>query len=125
MPKNIDQGGAAMPLQIRSLHADPNFAAEASGIDVRTPLTPEQVAAIYQDNAIAIRLGALLLVISAMVVVAYASGGAFAIVGATLFYVSDALIGWTRFVKPIPRGRLVIMVTYHLGQAGLVLSLAG
>ena len=46
------------------------------------------------------------------------------VIGAILFYVSDALIGWTRFVRDVRHGRVAIMVTYHLGQIGLVLSLA-
>jgi alpha-ketoglutarate-dependent 2,4-dichlorophenoxyacetate dioxygenase len=35
-----------MTLKITPLHADPRFAAEVSGIDTKTPLTSEQVAAI-------------------------------------------------------------------------------
>ncbi|HEX6312436.1 MAG TPA: lysoplasmalogenase [Acidimicrobiia bacterium] len=67
---------------------------------------------------------AYMIVISAMVTSAVASVNAWAIVGATLFFVSDALIAETRFVRPVTRGfRVAIMVTYHLGQAGLVLSL--
>ena len=46
-----------------------------------------------------------------------------AIVGAGLFYVSDALIAWNRFVAETRHGRVAIMVTYHLAQVGLVLSL--
>jgi uncharacterized membrane protein YhhN len=48
-----------------------------------------------------------------------------AIAGAFLFCVSDALIGWTRFVSDIANSRVYIMVTYHLAQTGLVLSLLG
>jgi alkenylglycerophosphocholine/alkenylglycerophosphoethanolamine hydrolase len=48
-----------------------------------------------------------------------------AIVGALLFMTSDALIGWTRFVGPLHRAPVTIMVTYHLGQAALVLALVG
>ncbi len=44
--------------------------------------------------------------------------------GALLFYLSDALIGWHRFVRPLSWAPVAIMVTYHLGQTGLVLSLA-
>ncbi len=44
------------------------------------------------------------------------------LVGAVLFLASDALIGWTRFVREIRGGRLVIIVTYHIGQACLVLG---
>lgn len=62
-------------------------------------------------------------VISAMVVCAFGSGDGAAIGGAALFYVSDALIGWGRFVRAYDWGRLAVMVTYHAGQTLLVLSL--
>ena len=61
--------------------------------------------------------------ISTMVVFAFGTGTAFAILGALLFFVSDAVLGWTRFVSQFNRSRLVVMITYHLGQMGLVLSL--
>ena len=61
--------------------------------------------------------------ISAMTISALAVGGALAVAGASFFYVSDALIAETRFVGPRRHGRVAIMVTYHLGQAALVLSL--
>jgi alkenylglycerophosphocholine hydrolase len=63
------------------------------------------------------------LVIGAMVTVAIAVGNAWAIAGAVLFLVSDALIGETRFVAPRSWGPVAVMVTYHLALAGLVLSL--
>jgi uncharacterized membrane protein YhhN len=66
---------------------------------------------------------AYMAVISAMVVCAVGTGDGVAAAGAVLFYASDALIGLTRFVAPHPRGPLAVMVTYHLGQALLVLSL--
>ena len=62
-------------------------------------------------------------VISAMVVAAGASGVALALVAAVAFYVSDALIAWSRFVRDVRHGRLAVMVTYHLAQVGLVVSL--
>jgi len=74
------------------------------------------------------------LVICAMVASAVGTAGrhewragssALAIVGAGLFFVSDALIGWTRFVGDVRWGRVLIMATYHLGQIGLVLGLLG
>ena len=43
--------------------------------------------------------------------------------GGLLFYVSDAVLGWTRFVTDFPAGRVVVMSTYHLVQIGLVLAL--
>ena len=66
---------------------------------------------------------AYVVVIGAMVVSAVASGNALAATGALLFMGSDALIGETRFVHPHRGAGVAIMVTYHLGQAGLVLSL--
>jgi uncharacterized membrane protein YhhN len=62
-------------------------------------------------------------VISAMVVAAIGTGEPLAIAGALLFYCSDALIGWSRFVREYTWAPVVIMITYHLGQLGLVLSL--
>ena len=40
--------------------------------------------------------------------------------GAVLFFVSDSLLAWNRFVRPIHRGRLKNRVPYHLGQILLV-----
>ena len=41
-------------------------------------------------------------------------------VGATLFLVSDALLAWNRFVRPISSARLKVRIAYHLGQILLV-----
>jgi uncharacterized membrane protein YhhN len=62
-------------------------------------------------------------VISAMLVCAVGSLNPVAIAGGVLFYLSDSLIGWGRFVKAHDWGALAVMVTYHLGQVLLVLSL--
>jgi uncharacterized membrane protein YhhN len=67
---------------------------------------------------------AYMVVISAMVASALAAGPVLGAVGAVLFYASDALIAWNRFVQPRPWMPLAIIVTYHVGQAALVLSLA-
>jgi uncharacterized membrane protein YhhN len=64
-----------------------------------------------------------MVVISAMVTLAIATGSPFAGVGAVLFFVSDYVIARDRFVRPLAWAPLAIMVLYHLGQAGLVLSL--
>lgn len=66
---------------------------------------------------------AYVLVITAMVASAAASGNGLALAGAALFMASDALIGETRFVRPRSWGPLAIITTYHVGQALLVLSL--
>jgi uncharacterized membrane protein YhhN len=66
---------------------------------------------------------AYMTVISAMVASAIGTGHLAAVAGATSFYVSDALIAWNRFISETRHGRLAIMVTYHLAQVGLVLSI--
>lgn len=43
--------------------------------------------------------------------------------GALLFYISDLILAWDRFVSPVNNGRLANMITYHLGQAGLVVGI--
>lgn len=68
-------------------------------------------------------VSAYLLSISAMVALAAAGGKPLALAGAVLFYASDGLIAWNRFVRPLPSAQVPVIVTYHLGQAGLVLSL--
>ncbi len=64
------------------------------------------------------------LVIAAMVVAAFGSGQSIAIAGALAFAASDAILGLDRFVWEGPNHRIPVMVLYHLGQAGLVASLA-
>lgn len=58
-----------------------------------------------------------------MVLSAGGTGSPVALLGALLFFYSDALLAWNRFVKPLPYGRIVNMVPYHLGEAFLVVSL--
>ncbi|HSL59301.1 MAG TPA: lysoplasmalogenase [Acidimicrobiales bacterium] len=66
---------------------------------------------------------AYLVVISVMVVAAFGTLVPLALVGATLFYASDAMIGVREFLGPFRHQRVAIMSTYHLGQIGLVLAL--
>lgn len=65
---------------------------------------------------------AYVLVISAMLLFAFGTLDARAMVGAVLFAGSDSLIAWERFIRPRPGGPLTIIVTYHLAQALLVTS---
>ncbi len=61
-----------------------------------------------------------LVVISTMVLAAFGTAAPWAIAGALLFYGSDATLAWNRFVEPRRILALMVMVTYHLAQAGLV-----
>lgn len=40
--------------------------------------------------------------------------------GGFLFYLSDTLLGWNRFVAALPNAQIMIRVTYHLGQMGIL-----
>ena len=42
--------------------------------------------------------------------------------GALLFYASDTMLAWNKFVAPIRNGHLWTIVTYHLGQTLIVLG---
>ena len=66
---------------------------------------------------------AYMVVITAMAAAALSSGRPLAGAGAVLFAASDSMIAWDRFVRPFAAAPVAIMVSYHLGQAGLVLSL--
>jgi uncharacterized membrane protein YhhN len=37
-------------------------------------------------------------------------------IGAVLFFASDAMLAWNRFVAPITQGHLVTIIPYHLAQ---------
>ena len=63
-------------------------------------------------------------VIAVMIATSFGTGIVVGIVGALLFGLSDSVIGWTRFLRDFPHSRVLVMVTYHLGQVGLVLALA-
>ena len=63
---------------------------------------------------------AYMVVITAMVGTVLATDSTWAYLGAVLFLASDTMIGLSRFVRAFTRDRLAIMVTYHLGQLGLV-----
>jgi len=45
-----------------------------------------------------------------------------ACIGAVLFYASDSMLAWDRFLKPLSHARLKVMTTYHLGQIGIILG---
>ncbi len=81
--------------------------------------------AVESNRSLGVPVALYITAISVMFMFATGTFRPAAIVGATLFCLSDSLIGWTRFVKDIPNGRVYIMVTYHLAQVGIVLSLLG
>lgn len=64
---------------------------------------------------------AYLTVISAMVVIAWGTGLALAIVGATAFIISDTVLGWRAFVAERRWMAVTVMMTYHVALVTLAL----
>ena len=48
------------------------------------------------------------------------TAAAWTVSGALLFYISDSILAWNKFIRPLRHGRLLVMVTYLLGQLGIV-----
>jgi len=48
------------------------------------------------------------------------TASALACLGAILFYFSDIILAWNKFVNPVKNGRLLNMIAYHLGQIALI-----
>ncbi|XP_028035627.1 lysoplasmalogenase [Bombyx mandarina] len=48
--------------------------------------------------------------------------GRAAAVGAVLFLISDAILGYSLFGGPVPYKQVLVMSTYYLGQLGIALS---
>lgn len=80
--------------------------------------------AARRDGSLRAPVVAYLTVISVMLLAAAGAGNAWAVAGAALFVASDTVLGWRQFVVPRPWMAPAIMVTYHVAQAGLVVSLA-
>lgn len=80
-------------------------------------------AARRREPDVAPAVAVYVVVIATMVVSAFASQIGWAIAGAVLFAGSDATIASTRFGRDRRWAPVAIMVSYHLGQTGLLLSL--
>jgi uncharacterized membrane protein YhhN len=113
-----------------SLHAHGGYAISfvltglvLAGAVFATVGLPIRAAAKDEDPALAVPVLAYVAVISLMVVAAWWTGDMRIIPGALLFAVSDAMIGWTRFVRKDWELDVPIIVTYHLAQILLVLGL--
>lgn len=80
-------------------------------------------AAADRSSSLRLPVAGYVVVICSMGVAAAAAGNPWAVAGAMLFVVSDTILGWNRFVAVARWAPLAVMVTYHLAQVGLVLSL--
>ena len=86
-------------------------------------LLPRQVApATYIRSGwpLALPVALYTVVIGAMVIVAFDTGEPLIAVGATVFAASDSVLAIDRFVSPKPWAPVVVMVTYHVGQALII-----
>jgi uncharacterized membrane protein YhhN len=75
--------------------------------------------AVY-GTVITLMLLSALLTLSSSIWKASASG--LVALGAVLFYFSDVLLAWNKFITPVRHGRLANMILYHLGQLALVVG---
>lgn len=70
-------------------------------------------------------VSAYLGVIGLMAAALVGTGRSWAAFGAVSFVVSDSILGWNRFVRPVTWSPVAIMVTYHFALLGLALSIGG
>jgi uncharacterized membrane protein YhhN len=111
---------------VRGVDAGMMVAALVVVAAVASPVAWKIVGALRTAGAMALVAPVLvyMAVIVLMVAGAIGAGAPWGIAGAVLFLASDSLLAWNKFVSALPHGRVLVMVTYHLAQAGLVLSLA-
>lgn len=74
-------------------------------------------------TAVAGAVGVYAAALGAMTVLGFGTAAVATAIGALLFLVSDTAIAWQRFVHPLLRGPLLIIVTYHLAQLLIVIGL--
>lgn len=62
-------------------------------------------------------------VLALMVVFAFGTAAIATAIGAAVFLASDTTLAWNRFVQPMVRGRVIVIVTYHVAQLLIVVGL--
>lgn len=84
--------------------------------------TRQVAASTYLRGGLALAgpVGVYTVVIGAMVIYAFSTGEPLIAVGAAVFAASDSILAVDRFVSPRPWAHVVVMVTYHVGQALIV-----
>ena len=103
----------------------PGLAAAVLVVGVSLGVVPRVLeAARRHSRFLGVAVAVYIVAVSATAVAAAGTGVAVVALGGAAFLISDALLGWGRFIGPAPGGRVLVHVTYHLGQAGLVTWLA-
>lgn len=75
--------------------------------------------------ALSVPVAVYMAVISAMTIAAWATGEWLIALGASVFLASDTILAVNRFVRPMTWARVAVMMTYHVGQALIVLGVLG
>lgn len=99
------------------------LAAVGFGLAMAVLGTPILVGAVRRSPRLRKPVTTYLVVTGLLVTTCWGTGRPLAALGATVFAASDAVLGWNRFVKPLPWAPVVVMVTYHGALAALVLTL--
>ncbi|MGH8861038.1 MAG: lysoplasmalogenase family protein [Jatrophihabitantaceae bacterium] len=76
----------------------------------------------YGDEAMAV-VGTYAAAVGATAVLAIGTSIVATAIGGALFLFSDTALAWDRFVKRLPHGEGVVIVTYHLAQVLIVIGL--
>lgn len=72
--------------------------------------------------ALGVGVTAYIAVICVMAVLGWWTGHVWIGLGASIFVVSDTILGWNKFVRALPWGPVAVMVTYLAAQALLVIG---
>jgi uncharacterized membrane protein YhhN len=94
-----------------------------AGVSVVTLPTVLGGARRLGGNELAMIVVAYAAALSTMTVLGIGTGAALVGIGGVAFLASDTLIAGERFATPVPHGRLLIIVTYHLAQVLIVVGL--
>ncbi|WP_054954686.1 lysoplasmalogenase [Paenibacillus dakarensis] len=77
------------------------------------------------DDALILPVMAYITVISLMLWSAVMTRNPWAIVGSTLFVISDSILSWNMFISDVPYSGILIMTTYYSAQFLIARSLSG
>ncbi|MGZ4630984.1 lysoplasmalogenase [Oryzihumus sp.] len=118
-------GHLAYVAAFASLGLDPRWSLAGAAVvllDLATAGRRILVSVARQDRTLGGAVAAYMLVIAAMTVTAWGTGRPLVALGAVVFVVSDTVLALDRFVRPRPGSRVLVMVTYHVGQLLMVLG---
>jgi uncharacterized membrane protein YhhN len=82
-----------------------------------------QAARAAGGTVLAVLVGAYATVLAAMVVLACGTAAIATAIGGMVFLASDTTLAWNRFVQPLQRGPVIVIVTYHVAQLLIVIGL--